>query len=400
MNTRIILIVATLLTALSCGPKKGSAKVTEPPFSLPDTVLVFDILEPAGEPMMLTSQALTSEGAVMNAFYYNEDEFFSEATPVEKTFFVPEADIKKDNLATLVRWHYNTVNVLNKVVQGYEVFKRLSFGAFEEDSCTYQDTLEWVKATQPGITEKMLKDALQGAPEELIEGARELLAAYRSFDGNDRENSAFYRAFNEYRESYETLPDIATDEELDAFEDTFWDWYDKTRHVPEADYLVRNHVDGYQNFSLNEDQIDRLKRTAMGEKDIDRRAIYALELVLYDRYEGVLLLGDIIESGIYTPYLFEVWTSWRAHAQMEHSPSSFSVIANNYFDMIRVKCINTYLRHCQANPKDEKARIMMLNLILSEIVHRQGSLAGNSSFKTAAELDYWMFINPKLLKEE
>jgi len=42
----------------------------------------------------------------------------------------------------------------------------------------------------------------------------------------------------------------------------------------------------------------------------------------------------------------------------------------------------------------------MDNLILCEIVHRMGSLAGNSSFLTRMHLAYDMFIHPELLPKE
>ena len=57
------------------------------------------------------------------------------------------------------------------------------------------------------------------------------------------------------------------------------------------------------------------------------------------------------------------------------------------------------VRHCLQS-EDRNAECLIENLIFCEIVHRMGSLAGNSSFNTCAMLSYNMFIHPRLLPEE
>ena len=111
------------------------------------------------------------------------------------------------------------------------------------------------------------------------------------------------------------------------------------------------------------------------------------------------MLGEILESRIYTKYLLEAWISWRANAQMDHSPSSFGVIVNNYYDKVRTICLDTMVRHCLES-EDKNAEVLIENLLFCEIIHRMGSLAGNSSFNECAMLSYNMFIHPRLLPEE
>ena len=79
---------------------------------------------------------------------------------------------------------------------------------------------------------------------------------------------------------------------------------------------------------------------------------------------------------------------------MFYSPSSFSVIPNNYYDQLRVKCLNTMLRHCQED--DIRTKCLMENMILCEIIHRMASIAGNECFATRMHLSYEMFIHPRL----
>jgi hypothetical protein len=145
--------------------------------------------------------------------------------------------------------------------------------------------------------------------------------------------------------------------------------------------------------------LENLKRAIEAERDIDRRTVLALEYVKFSKWDGVPLLGEILESRIYTKYLLEAWISWRANAQMDHSPSSFGVIANNYYDKVRTICLDTMVRHC-LEADDKNAESLIENLLFCEIIHRMGSIAGNSSFNDCAMLSYNMFIHPRLLPEE
>ena len=110
------------------------------------------------------------------------------------------------------------------------------------------------------------------------------------------------------------------------------------------------------------------------------------------------LLGEIIESGLYTKYLPEVWLSYRAHLQLDLGASSFSFIANRYFDRLRVKCLNTLLRH-YTETGDEKTLVLMENLVACEILHRQ-ILYGNESMVECANLHHHYFIHPRMQEED
>jgi hypothetical protein len=57
------------------------------------------------------------------------------------------------------------------------------------------------------------------------------------------------------------------------------------------------------------------------------------------------------------------------------------------------------VRHCLES-EDKNAEVLLENLLFCEIIHRMGSIAGNSSFNDSAMLSYNMFIHPRLLPEE
>ena len=397
-----IIVVITLLNNSCAFRSKRSSTQGE---ALPQTASaealsnLDHLLASQGDTLMISTQELTSYEKVLEAFHNaGEYDYLHESANIEDAFFAPEPDIKESELMRNVKLRYNYVSVMNRVLHAYEWFNRVSadIGDEEERPRTHKDTLAWVKASQPGLTDSFISRVV---PDQAAQkAAKRLVSAYRQFDGNDGEDSEFYKAFRNLNEVYEEIPAIVSDEAIDAFEEKFWDWYDKEKVVPGISRIIRMHMKDYDGEKLSDEKIASLRLAVKREKDIDRRTVLALEYVKFDRLEGSIILGDIIDSGIYTKYLLEAWIAWRANTQMGYSPSSFSVIPNKYYDRLRVKCLNTMLRHCQEGD-DTRTRIMMENLIDCEIIHRMGSIAGNSSFTTCMNLSYDEFIHPSLLAD-
>lgn len=350
------------------------------------------------ESVRLCKAVLTSQEAMESAFPDYTDDFFKETTPEKDAFYFPAADIRRKDLVRTVQLRYNYAALFNRVIHSYEWFQRMSTGVDEEESpITKKDTLEWIRSVRPNVSESVIRSALPDARAQAR--ANRLLNAYDRFDGDDSEDSPFGTAVNQYTEALSEFPGLVSEEEIDRFEKRFWDWYDKRNVVPEIDTLVRMNMYEYEGAKPSDEQLENLRRAIEAEKDIDRRTVLALEYVKFDKWEALPLLGEIIESRIYTKYLLEAWISWRANVQMYHSPSSFSVIANNYYDKVRTICLDTMVRHCLES-EDKNAECLIENLLFCEIIHRMGSLAGNSSFNTCAMLAYNMFIHPRLLPHE
>ena len=350
------------------------------------------------ESVRLCKAVLTSQEAMESAFPDYTDDFFKETTPEKDAFYFPAADIRRKDLVRTVQLRYNYAALFNRVIHSYEWFQRMSTGVDEEESpITKKDTLEWIRSVRPNVSESVIRSALPDARAQAR--ANRLLNAYDRFDGDDSEDSPFSTAVNQYTEALSEFPGLVSEEEIDRFEKRFWDWYDKRNVVPEIDTLVRMNMYEYEGAKPSDEQLENLRRAIEAEKDIDRRTVLALEYVKFDKWEALPLLGEIIESRIYTKYLLEAWISWRANVQMYHSPSSFSVIANNYYDKVRTICLDTMVRHCLES-EDKNAECLIENLLFCEIIHRMGSLAGNSSFNTCAMLAYNMFIHPRLLPHE
>lgn len=403
--SNIFLCVLAALLLFACGHRESKRSSQAATGTRADTVTAADLTalsffkdENASlEPVRLCNARLTSREGMESAFPDYTDDFFKENTPERDAFYTPDADIREKDLVRTVRLRYNYVALFNRVIHSYEWFQRMSTGVDEDSPVTRKDTLEWIRSVRPKVSGAVIKAAIPDAGAQTR--AYRLLKAYDRFDGDDGEGSPFSRAVNSYTEAMSELPAFVDKEETDRLADQFWDWYDKKAVVPEIDALVRLNMYEYEGAKPSDGQLENLKRAIEAETDIDRRTILALEYVKFNPWDGIPLLGEILESRIYTKYLLEVWISWRANVQMEHGLSSFSVIANNYYDKVRCICLDTMLRHCLRS-EDRNAECLIENLIFCEIVHRMGSLAGNSSFNTCAMLSYNMFIHPRLLPEE
>ena len=392
-----LIIAIVLLFAISCGERRASNTddgVTLAPFSI-------DSLKITGEPFHLCEQELTSMDAIFANDVSEENDycFDREATKVQETFFFPEKDIHDSELVKKVQIRYNYANVLYRILHGYELFVRKT----SADSVgTRRDSIDLILHDCPVIPATLLRRAVPDKDARVP--AERLLAAYRVFDGRAHSDSAFDRAHDDFVDGYDSLPSIVDDTLLTDLEEYFWEWYDKKKYVPEYDQIATLYLneDALKN-ELTEDEIEHFKEVIESEKDIDRRTILALELIRCSRdafRDATMYLGEILESGIYTKYILEAWLAWRAAVQLEFfAPSSFSIIPNNYDDMIRVKCLNTILRHIQTNP-DKYDVCLLENFICCEILHRMDALYGNEATTTIAQLVNGMFIQPSALGKD
>lgn len=399
----LILFASAALLILSCGQRRATSKPSNQTWSVApkDSSIHIPYFEYKGtdeEVFRLCDAKLTSLDAMLAAFPDSTEDFLEETTPASRAFYYPGEDIKDSEIVKNVQLRYNHAALLYRILHSYEWFRRMTTGIDEEETpITKKDTLDWIRASRPEIDQRTIKKAFPDV--NASARAIKFLRAYERFDGDDSDESPFSKAFNEYKNGINAFPELADEKDLDHFEEVFWEWYDKKNVIPEIDRIVRMNMNGYEGEKPSESQLENLKQAIESEKDIDRRTVLALEYVKFNSWEGVLLLGEILESKIYTKYLLEAWISWRANVQMDHSPSSFSVIANNYYDYLRTICLDTMLRHC-LETNDKNAECLIENLIFCENVHRMGSIAGNSSFATAANLSYGEFIHPRLLDND
>lgn len=397
---RSAIAIVALFVAASClkrNPKISNQNKGEDVKEINPTAVI-DSLK-SGETYRLCTQVVTSDKYLWNITDTTYHYYDREKTPYEKAFYFPKDELNSYAVARLFGTRYNFAAVMNHVVHCYELFCRKSSEmeiARDNDSTlviTKADTLALIKEDIISIPVEFLSLVLVNDKDR--KAAVEFLAAYSRFDGDDSEESAFSKAFSAYNNYFSTMPRVASDELLDEFEENFWEWYDKKNYVPGIDEIQKLRV--MDKVELSDEQMAHFRQAVESETDIDRRTILALEYAKWDEWGGVTLLGEILESGQYTRYLLETWITWRASIQMSRiGPSSFCVIPNNYYDQIRVKCLETMLRHL-IKSDDKYEPCMIENLIMCQILHRMASIAGNESLKTLADLQYGMFVHPRVL---
>ena len=356
---------------------------------------------PAGEPFLLCRQELTSREAIEARFDSCDeedsfDDYFCEETPVEDAFYYPDKDIAGEGLVRKTQLLFNAASVASRVIHAYELFYRATSDV-EPDSLSRRDTLLIIKETRPEMSNAMLNKAIPDAA--ALAAALQFRDAYAAFDGDDNEGSRFSNAFDSYVTFLQNLSQLVDNEMLERFENGFWHWYDKRQFVPEVDDIINVNLKDYLSFELPDEELEHFKEAVLTEQDIDRRAILALEYAKFDHWNGSELLGEILESRIYTRYLLECWIAWRAYVQDTHGLSSFSTIPNNYYDALRAVCVDTYIRHC-LEADDENALCLLENLLSCEILHRQAAIYGNESLAVCVNLCHDEFIDPRLSEIE
>ena len=397
MNRTIFTFLVFLLLFSGCKSNNGPVESTNvmDSFEERNGVAVIQSL-PAATPIVLCEQEITSRSAIEDSFDvdYDIESYFIEATTAEEAFYLPNKDIVGQEMVKNVQMLFNTVSLANRVAHSYELFHRATW-MVEGDSLSRRDTLEIIRETQPILSDSLLSAAFPDA--RVLSAAKRLKRAYAEFNGDDSEDSLFSQSYGQYVEYFQSLPQVASEAMLDHFEKGFWSWYDKRQFVPAIDAIIRINMQDSVANALSEEQLSHFRAVVLSEPDIDRRAILALEYAKFDHWNGSVLLGEILESKRYTRYILECWIAWRLYVQDTHGLSSFSIIANNYYDKVKALCADTYVRHC-LETNDENAKCLLQNLLYCEILHRQAYLYGNEVFAGSLYLCSEEFIDPRLRK--
>ena len=191
-------------------------------------------------------------------------------------------------------------------------------------------------------------------------------------------------------------PEFLSDEESNAISDDFWALYDKSKYVT-------NYVDIQKKRLQKDADTEELQRLSLplqkkyiAENDFDSKCIYAIELGCYDFPYAIDYMGELIEDGRYSKYLFEVWVFWRLLSQSRvFGVSTWSEIPDNLYDNARLMVARAYVTHIVENPNDILAKFLLMNLIYTENLHRAGGYYGNEAL--GAEL---LFRTKYFLPEE
>lgn len=381
-----VLFSALLLSiaCISCGShnqKKESEKSACP--ELDSLVAYLNSLEPKGDTLFLSKRQFTSY-EYRTAMVQQDDSTYSAEDPTtfSEALFSLEPDIRNDQYVRGLALMHNAVTIYDFVYDAYSLSCALSE---HPDSVTAEEYL--------GVSEPQSLIAKSISDSRIRKVAFDTYKAYRGLDGDTTKLKHFFDMTHKYQETSAILPRAATPEMLKEYNKRFDDWYLDSLSYAEAETIkTLRYKLQEQKVQLPSDHIYSFGIRTWSEPDIDKRAALALEYVQWRETEGLEMLGDIMESGIYTKYLLEIWYTWRAICQsFSFSASSSGFIPNRYYSKMKVKCANTILRHIQETD-DLMAKCLLDELLMYPMINRYGSILGNEAYAMAADLRYSGFV--------
>ena len=266
---------------------------------------------------------------------------------------------------------YNKTEFLRRFVNAEEIFERENTNV--GDSLT-TDTVRGEMPLLPNEYQLAFRNAnCQARAKKLV---RMLTTIDYVPEQTDKMASYFQELVNV---PYDT-PEFLTDEERDATGDDFWTLYDKSKYVADYDEIQKKRLPEEVDYDVLQRLSLTLQKKYLTEEDYDAKCIYALEMGCYDFPYAIDYLGELIEDGRYSKYLFEVWISWRLRAQSQvFGISTYSEIPDNLYDNARLLVAQAYARHIVENTTDTLAKFLLMNLIYTENLHRPGGYYGNEA---------------------
>ena len=305
-------------------------------------------LKVEGKPHRLCTQKLTSDNYLSKLT--PEDGYFYdyEYVPATDAFFFPDPDIKMTDKVKMVQNVFNYITVGNIVHHALELYERKisDLPQEERDKLTRAEKHKIIAEDMPKISPELLNRCF--TDKRIRSQAKALLDAYSKYDGYQDDESPFGKVESGFCVFLvEQLPRITDTAKTDPV--VFDKWYDKTSVLPQY-----NDLHSLEAMSLSGEEEAYLINAIECEENIDRRTLLAMELLRHNRDQGINLLGEILESGQYTKYLYAAWDMWVTSVQLFYcGASSSSIIPENYYRKVAAVCVNTVLRHIQNNPGAE-----------------------------------------------
>lgn len=223
--------------------------------------------------------------------------------------------------------------------------------------------------------------------------AKSLVRRLTTLDYDPEQLKGTADSFAELVEFPYDTPEFLSSEERDAVRDEFWTLYDKSAYVPDYDEILSRRLPEEVDYDELYRESRALQDRYLESESFDAKCIYALEMACYGFPEQIDYLGELIEDGRYSKYLFEVWASWRRRVQQTvFGVSSWSEIPDNLYDNARLLVAEAYVKHILEEPSDTLARLLLMNLIFTDSIHRSSGNFGNECLGASEMLRTDFFI--------
>lgn len=287
------------------------------------------------------------------------------------------------------RW--NKAAFLRRFVNAEELFER------ENTNVGDSLTTDTVRGKLP-----MLKNEYQLAFRNgtCVAMAKKLVKILQTIDYVPAEREKMANLFGELVNVPYDTPDYVTEVDIEAIQKDFWTLYDKSQYVRDIAEIQKIRVNEDYGTEALEKLRSSLQKRYVEATDFDIRCILAIELSNCGQENGVDYLGELIEAGQYSKYLFEVWVAWRLRAQDGvFGISTFSEIPDNLYDNARLLAAKEYVKHIKSNPNDLLAKVLLLNMTYTETIHRAGGYYGNEALGASLFLKERYFLPDELSKD-
>ena len=287
---------------------------------------------------------------------------------------------------------YNKTEFLRRFVNAEEIFER------ENTNVGDSLTTDTVRGEMPLLSNEY-QLAFRNA--NCQARAKKLVRMLTTIDYVPEQTEKMASYFTELVNVPFDTPEFLTDEERDAVGEDFWNLYDKSRYVANYDEILKKRLPKDVDYEELERLSLSLQKKYLAEEDFDAKCIYAIEMACYDFPDQIDYLGELIEDGRYSKYLFEVWISWRLRAQSRvFGISTYSEIPDNLYDNARLLVAQAYVKHIVQNPSDTLAKYLLMNLIYTENLHRAGGYYGNEALAASTVLRTQYFLPDELIESE
>ena len=259
---------------------------------------------------------------------------------------------------------YNAFIMLHNLESDYETAER-----FDEDTEKGSVFAEMAQEMEQLDLSILQDDTIRG----LMEAAKTRIITFMKdqSDENQEASTEAFTAFYEYIHThFDALMKECEDDYVNYVDRVAWfDIYEATEKRGQSDTL-------YQRELLH--MIDNAESA-------EERHVYVLEFAHSSNDHAYFYPGAAVEDreiayfGEYSPYLLEIWQTWRATISTYYGHSSWSYIPNQMYNRQRAKTANIILRHIEENKDDRYAQALLVTLGGCENISRFGSIFGNAS---------------------
>ena len=161
--------------------------------------------------------------------------------------------------------------------------------------------------------------------------------------------------------------------------DAYMTYYERQQAFTNFDSIVA--LRGKSNKTYQQELLTKIHLARTPEE----RHIYAIEFAHSDSANAHFLIGaavldrEFVDTRQYSPYLSEMWRTWRASVSTLMGASSWSYIPNLHYNIKRRQIAEIIIKHIEENPDDVLAQGVLIDLAGMDNISRHGSLFGNAA---------------------